>query len=162
MAEKSEEDEGVMPAYFVAVETNFEGLEYDEAPLVQAVQSTLRAEDCPEAEIDVILVDDEYLRELKLEFFGIDRYTDAIAFRLNAYEDSRVEGEIYISLHRAVEQAQEYDVTADTEMLRLAIHGTLHLLGYEDEMPEQKQRMTAREDRYLADFVDPLIVQKLP
>jgi len=162
MAQKPKKNQSVKPVYSVSVETNFAGLEYDEEPLLRAVYGALRSENCSEAEIDIILVDDDYLRELKHEYFGMDMYTDVIAFRLNPYEEGRVEGEIYISLHRAAEQAEEYGVTADVELLRLAIHGTYHLLGYEDDTPEKKQAMTTKEDERLADFQEPLIIQKLP
>lgn len=148
--------------YSIAVETNFQHLEYKEEPVKQIVQSTLKAEKCPGADIDIILVDDEYLRELKYEYFDEDAYTDVIAFRLNPYEEEMVEGEIYISLHRAVEQALDYDTTADMELLRLTVHGTLHLLGYEDATPETKKVMTKKEDRQLRQIVDPLIVTKIP
>ncbi|MBS1271075.1 MAG: Endoribonuclease YbeY [Candidatus Marinimicrobia bacterium] len=163
MAEKPESDESVtFPVYAVSVETNFEGLDYDETPIRKAVHSTLKSENCSEAEIDVILVDDESLRELKREFFDQDVYTDVISFRLNPYEEDRVEGEIYISLHRAAEQAVEYGVTADLEVLRLAVHGALHLLGYEDDTESKKQEMTSLEDAQLAQFDEPLIVKTLP
>ncbi|MCF7805698.1 MAG: rRNA maturation RNase YbeY [Candidatus Marinimicrobia bacterium] len=163
MAEEPQSDQSLAtPAHRIRIETNLEGLEYDETPVLKAVRSVLDAEQCTEAEIDIILVDDEYLRELKHEFFGQDVYTDVIAFRLNSYEESKVEGEVYISLHRAAEQAMEYDVTADMEILRLAIHGILHLLGYEDDTDEKKAIMTSKEDRHLASFDEPLIVQHLP
>lgn len=162
MAKELEKDQGVVLPYRITVETNIEGLEYIDRPLVQAVSTTLESEKCPEADIDIILVDDEYLRELKKEYFGIDRYTDVIAFRINPYEEPIVEGEVYISLHRAAEQAMEHEITADLELLRLAIHGSLHLLGYEDDTPEKKQVMTSKEDRQLARYSDPFIVRKLP
>ena len=148
--------------YSVTVSTSFRDLEYNEEPVVQIVQSTLELEQCPGASIDIILVDDEYLRELKYEYFNEDAYTDVIAFRLNPYEEALVEGEIYISLHRAVEQAMEYDITADLELLRLAVHGTLHLLGYEDATDQTRTAMTQKEDRQLAQVGDPLIVTKIP
>jgi len=148
--------------YAISVETTFQDLEYDDAPVVRIVESTLKAEGCADAAIDVILVDDEYLRELKREYFAINAFTDVIAFRLNPYEESVVDGEIYISLHRAVGQAKQYDTTADMEILRLAAHGTLHLLGYEDETPEQKHRMTAMEDEQLRAFQEPMIITGLP
>lgn len=162
MAQEPESNQTVRPVSTVGVETNFQGLEYDETLIVQAVNTTLQSEGCPEAQIDVILVDDEYLRELKNEFFGQDVYTDVIAFRLNPYGEDRVEGEVYISLHRAAEQAMEYEVTADMEILRLAIHGTLHLLGYEDDTTEKQQIMSSKEDHILAQFQEPLIIQNLP
>ena len=148
--------------YVIAVETNIPDLEYDDTPLAKIVASTLESEGRTRASIDVILVDDEYLRELKREYFGIDAFTDVIAFRLNPYEAPEIEGEIYISLHRAIAQAEQYDITADMELLRLASHGTLHLMGYEDDIPEQKQRMTAKEDKQLRAFREPLVITGLP
>ncbi len=162
MAAEPESHQTVSVQYSIAVETNFRGLEYNEDPVKQIVQSTLEAEQCPGAAIDIILVDDEYLRELKYEYFDVDAYTDVIAFRLNPYEEEMVEGEIYISLHRAAEQAMEYDTTADMELLRLIVHGTLHLLGYEDATPETKHTMTKKEDLHLRQVVNPLIVTKIP
>lgn len=149
-------------SFTVSLETNIQDLDYDESPVVRAVESTLDSEGCTEAAIAVILVDDEYLRELKREYFGIDAYTDVIAFRLNPYEESLVEGEIYISLHRAIEQAEHYTTTADLEILRLAVHGTLHLLGYEDETPEKKKLMSAMEDTQLQMFREPMVITGLP
>lgn len=142
--------------------TNYEGVLYDDAPMQQAVESVLQDENCPEAEVDVILVDDEFLRELKFEYFNQDVYTDVISFRLNSDAEDRAEGEIYISLDRAAEQALEYDVTADIEILRLAIHGTLHLLGYEDDTDEKKAHMAAIENRHLQQFSEPTVIQSIP
>ena len=141
--------------------TNYEGVLYDDAPLVKAVESVLNAENCPEAEVDLILVDDEFLRELKFEYFNQDVYTDVISFRLNPESEDRAEGEIYISLDRAAEQALEYDVTADMEILRLAIHGTLHLLGYEDDTEEKKALMSSLENRRLEQFSAPTVIQSI-
>ncbi|MEJ2052122.1 MAG: rRNA maturation RNase YbeY, partial [Calditrichota bacterium] len=78
------------------------------------------------------------------------------------YEESLVEGEIYISLHMAIEQAEHYTTTADLEILRLAVHGTLHLLGYEDETPEKKKLMSAMEDTQLQMFREPMVITGLP
>ncbi len=162
MEAKSESDQGLNPVYSVGVATNMEGLEYDDDPLIRAVVSTLRTEQVPEAEVDVILVDNEFLRELKYEFFGEDRYTDVIAFRLNAEKEDRVEGEMYISVEQAAEQALEYEVTADMELLRLAVHGTLHLTGYTDDTPDAKRVMTEKEDIQLQAFSEPLVVREVP
>lgn len=135
---------------------------YDDTPLIQVVQSVLNTENCPEAEVDLILVDDEFLRELKFEYFNQDVYTDVISFRLNPESEDRAEGEIYISLDRAAEQALEYDVTADMEILRLAAHGTLHLLGYEDDTDEKKAIMSSLENRHLEQFSEPTVIQSIP
>ncbi len=130
--------------------------------MITVVESVLRAEGCPDADIDLILVDDEFLRELKHQYFGQDMYTDVISFRLNPATDDRAEGEIYISLDRAAEQAMEYDVTADMEILKLAAHGTLHLLGYEDDTAAKKQIMADKEEEHLTQFHEPIVIQSIP
>ena len=162
METESEGHQSVEASFAVEVETNIQGLDYDEEPIIRSVQSTLGSEECPSAEITIILVDSEYLRELKFQYFGEDVYTDVIAFRLNPPEEPRVEGEIYISVEQAASQALEYGVTADLEILRLTVHGTLHLLGYEDDTPEGRQGMTAREDHQLDRFSEPLVIRELP
>lgn len=102
------------------------------------------------AEITLIFTDDEYLRELKAEYFKVDQYTDVIAFRLDESEDELFEGEIYISLPRARENAQLFSEPFPREIARLIIHGTLHLLGWSDDTPEGKKAMTVRENEGLS------------
>lgn len=162
MATQPEGDQAIGNEFTISVATNYEGVDYNEQPLLDAVQIALQSEQCPGAEVDIILVDDEYLRELKFEYFDQDMYTDVISFRLNSEDDKFVEGEIYISLDRAAKQAIEYGVTADMEILRLTIHGTLHLLGYEDDTPGKKERMTQKENNLLANFHKPLVIKSLP
>ena len=71
-----------------------------------------------------------------------------IAFRLNDESESWVEGEIYISLHRAKENSQKFEEPFPKEIVRLIIHGSLHLIGYTDDTSESKQKMTEMEDHY--------------
>jgi len=111
------------------------------------VRRVLQGETRPSAAIGVILVDDRTLRRMNREFLGHDFDTDVITFPL---EDDPLEGEIYISIDRAREQARDYNVKLYAEVLRLAAHGTLHLVGYDDATPEGRMGMTRREDHYLA------------
>jgi rRNA maturation RNase YbeY len=60
-----------------------------------------------------------------------------------------VEGEIYISLARAIENAKKYGEPLSKELARLIIHGGLHLLDYRDETEDEKNKMTVLEDKYL-------------
>ena len=94
--------------------------------------------------ITVIFVDDRLSRKLNRRFLGHDRPTDVIAFPLD--EKSNLEGEIYVNLDKARRQARAYDVTGANETARLIIHGTLHLLGYDDRTRAKARRMKARED----------------
>ncbi len=99
--------------------------------------------------ITVILGQDELLRSLKKQFFKKDKYTDVIAFRLNDYKEKVVEGEVYISLPRARENAKTFGEPFEREISRLLIHGVLHLLGYEDDTKKSKMVMTSLENKYL-------------
>ncbi len=72
-----------------------------------------------------------------------------IAFRLNDYEEENVEGEVYISLPRSIENAKKFNQPYAKELGRLIIHGSLHLLGYEDKTEADKKKITEKEDKYL-------------
>lgn len=76
-----------------------------------------------------IFVTDKYLAEMHDRYLNDPDKTDVITFNLG---DEKIEGEIYISYERAVEQAKEFAVTFDEEVTRLMIHGLLHLAGYND------------------------------
>jgi rRNA maturation RNase YbeY len=102
------------------------------------------------AEINLVFGTDEMLRELKLEYFDEDVFTDVIAFRLD--DGKQLEGEIYISPQRAAENAKTYGVSFSNELDRLLIHGTLHLLGWKDDTAEQKKVMSREENRFLTEI----------
>lgn len=113
------------------------------------LEQTLTSEGIADAEVGVIFGDDESLRKLKQDFFNKDEYTDVIAFRLNDYALAAVEGEIYISVERASENAEKFNQPLAKELARLIIHGGLHLLEYKDDTNEEKSIMTAKENQYL-------------
>lgn len=100
------------------------------------------------AVVRVVFTDDEHLRRLKRQFFGQDSYTDVIAFNLND-PDEPLEGEIYISPERALENSRRYQEPYLKELRRLVIHGSLHLLGHDDASIEEQVRMRTLEDHYL-------------
>tara|TARA_B100001093_G_scaffold147766_1_gene140479 strand:+ start:437 stop:874 length:438 start_codon:yes stop_codon:yes gene_type:complete len=106
-----------------------------------------------DAELSYIFCNDNFLSKLKKKFFKKPHFTDVIAFRLNSYEEKRVEGEIYISLPRAKENAKIYEEPYEKEVARLIIHGCLHLLGYPDETKNQKQIMTNLENVFLQKMI---------
>ena len=111
--------------------------------------SVLETESVVDSKINVIFGDDKLLNSLKIEFFNYDHLTDVIAFRINDYNKPEIEGEIYISLARAIENAKKYDEPLSKELARLIIHGGLHLLDHRDKTDDEKDKMTALEDKYL-------------
>ena len=102
-----------------------------------------------EADLSFVFGNDKLLNNLKKQFFQKDHFTDVIAFRLNDYDQENVEGEVYISLPRAKENAKKFDQPYNKEIARLIIHGSLHLLGYTDSSKKDKTEMTKKEDIYL-------------
>ena len=106
------------------------------------------------AAISIILSNDEKLRQLKKQYFREDLLTDVISFNLEE-KGNPVEGEIYISINRVSENAKKYKQDIEIELKRVIIHGCLHLLGYDDQTPEEKKAMTCLEDHYLSQTVVP-------
>lgn len=115
------------------------------------------------AEVSVVLVADDYIRELNLEYRGLNQATDVLSFAMEeeatafskAYLPEDVPellGDIYISVERTVEQANEYNHSLTRELCYLATHGLMHLLGYDHQNPEQTQTMREQEEKVLAEF----------
>jgi rRNA maturation RNase YbeY len=116
------------------------------APIIDAVERALAGERVNGGSVSIVLVDDDALLELNRTHLAHDYYTDVITFGLEA---DPLEGEIYISVDRAREQAREVGDTLGRELRRLAIHGALHLAGYDDATDAERRRMTELEDHYL-------------
>ena len=113
------------------------------------VKETLNFKSILDFDISLVFVSDEYLSDLKKEYFKMNHYTDVIAFRLNEYGTPFVEGEVYISLPRAKENAKIFDEPYSKEVSRLIIHGCLHLIGLKDKTHIEKENMTSNEDAIL-------------
>lgn len=86
--------------------------------------------------IDIILISDKEIIKMNKEWFGRSHATDVIAFD---------DGEVYISVDTAKRQAKERGVSVGDELLRLAIHGLVHIEGYDDLTLEKFCRMRCRE-----------------
>ena len=90
--------------------------------------------------------------QLKKQYFQQELLTDVITFNLEE-RGCPVEGEIYISLDRVSDNAKKFKQEIGTELKRVIIHGCLHLIGYDDQTPEQQQQMTLMENVYLCQGV---------
>ena len=113
------------------------------------ISRVISTEGVEAAEILVILTTDKILINLKKKFFNKEHLTDVIAFRMNEYEEEKVEGEIYISIPQVEKNAKEFDQSYPKELARIIIHGSLHLLNYNDDTPDSKIKMTEKENFYL-------------
>ena len=91
----------------------------------------------------IVLINKEYLRH--------NYRTDIITFDYSA-EKNKLDGEIFISLRDALENSKKYRVSVDNELLRLIIHGILHLIGFDDVTADKRKRMKVVEDRMVDKF----------
>tara|TARA_Y100000746_G_C15419105_1_gene413525 strand:+ start:876 stop:1313 length:438 start_codon:yes stop_codon:yes gene_type:complete len=133
----------------VQIETDPKLVKLKEGFILKLVSEVMKSENIKNAEILLIFTTDNILLELKKKYFNQDHYTDVIAFRLNDYNEDEVEGEVYISVPQVKKNAKQYSQAFDKELSRIIIHGSLHLLNYEDKTPQQKIKMTEKEDYYL-------------
>ena len=100
------------------------------------------------SDISYIFCSDDYLLEMNRQYLNHDYYTDVITF--DYCTEDHVSGDIFISIDRVVDNAQNMGVSSNDELHRVMVHGLLHLLGYQDKEPSDKEQMTAKEDFYLS------------
>ena len=122
----------------------------NDSVILSLISYEMEQQEISDADLLFIFGDDKLLNHLKKQFFNKDHFTDVIAFRLNDYNQGNIEGEVYISLTRAKNNAKKFNEPFSKEIARLVIHGSLHLLGYEDSSKKDKEEMTKKEDIYLA------------
>ena len=138
----------------VSILVNAEGISDVAVQLIErGVRAALACEEEDAAEVSVTLLDDEEIRAMNVTYLNRDRPTDVIAFSLGARGE--VLGDVYLGFEQAARQAEELGESFETELLRLAIHGTLHVLGHDH--PEGSQRlqspMFALQERLVAEVL---------
>lgn len=102
-------------------------------------------------QIDIIFCSDLYLLELNKTHLNHDYYTDILTFNYSG-DQSVISGDLYISLDRVKENADMNQVGTDVELMRVMVHGILHLLGYNDKSTSEKKVMRMKEETYLQIF----------
>ena len=126
-----------------------ETVDLDNNWLNSICKNILNDQDQDTATISIILSNDEKLLQMKKQYFQQDVLTDVITFNLEENGDP-LEGEIYISINRVLENAKKFKQDYIRELKRVIIHGFLHLLNYDDQTSEEKKEMTRLEDHYLS------------
>jgi probable rRNA maturation factor len=122
----------------------------DHRRLVGAIERVLRGEAVGEADISLAIIDDARIRELNARYLNHDYATDVLSFLLDS-GPGYVEGEIIVSAEMAVARSAEFGWSGADELLLYVVHGTLHLVGYDDHEPDDRAKMRAREERYAKD-----------
>jgi probable rRNA maturation factor len=105
---------------------------------------------------NVIIVDNDYIHKLNKEYRNIDRETDVITFALEDDKtfnpEIRILGDVYISIDKAHSQSIEYGHSFLRELCFLAVHGMLHLLGYDHMKKEDEIVMFKLQDEILEEM----------
>ena len=120
----------------------------DEELLIEAVRSVLYEEGIKRAEISIAVVDDPTMHQLNVQYLNHDYPTDVLSFILQQ-EKGFVDGELIVSADTAAAQAVRYGWQTADELLLYVIHGSLHLVGYEDATETEIAAMRSREDYFL-------------
>jgi rRNA maturation RNase YbeY len=116
--------------------------------LCEWVSYAITSEGCNEGEINYVFCNDEYLHKLNVEFLQHDTLTDIISFDYSVGKE--LHGDVFISIERVKENAQELGVNFYLELHRVMIHGILHYCGYKDKKEKDKTEMRQKEDFYLS------------
>jgi probable rRNA maturation factor len=111
------------------------------------LEQMIKAENRKLVHLNFIFCSDEYLHQINVQHLQHDTYTDIITF---PYQTEAIEGDLFISIERLRENAKTYQTSFVEELYRVMAHGVLHLIGFNDKTPEEKLKMTARENHYLS------------
>lgn len=124
--------------------------QFDRGRVERWLEAVAAAHDRILGELCYVFVDDEGILKINREFLSHDYYTDIITFD---YSRRRmVSGDIYISLDTVATNAVDVGAGYDRELLRVVVHGLLHLCGINDKGPGEREIMEAHEDAALAMF----------
>ena len=123
--------------------------------LRSAVALVLRSAGLSEGEISLTLLDGDSIRELNRTYLGKDTPTDVLSFALHE-GDEAVLGDVYVGYEQAANQAVDAGITAEEELARLSIHGTLHVLGYDhpDTEARSSSEMFILQERLVQKLLD--------
>jgi probable rRNA maturation factor len=102
-------------------------------------------------ELSLIFTSDEYLLNMNKEYLNHDYYTDIITFDYT--EGDVVVGDLFISVDRVNDNADGLNVSRETELNRVVVHGALHLIGYGDKSDSESILMREKENHYLSQIV---------
>ncbi|MFI0427220.1 MAG: rRNA maturation RNase YbeY [Flavobacterium sp.] len=129
-------------------ETDFE-LE-NEAQYEDWISRIIESEGFDEGEINYIFCDDEYLHKINVEYLDHDTLTDIISFDYTV--GNLVQGDIFISIERVQDNANDFNVSFDEELKRVLSHGVLHYCGYKDKSPKDEALMRSKEEEKMQMF----------
>lgn len=129
-------------------ETDFE-LE-NESGYETWIDAVIESEGKEAGEINYIFCDDEYLHNINMQYLDHDTLTDIISF--DYCIGDLISGDIFISIERVQDNAKDFDVSFQEELLRVMAHGVLHYCGYKDKSDEDSEMMRSKEHEKILMF----------
>jgi len=122
----------------------------DEQLFSDWLSNVISSENKNEGEINYIFCDDNYLVEINQQYLDHDTLTDIISFDYSV--GNELYGDVFISVERVLENAQDFDVTFEEELRRVLVHGILHYCGYKDKNEEDENLMRRKEEEKMKMF----------
>ncbi|EAQ39676.1 hypothetical protein MED134_09296 [Dokdonia sp. MED134] len=116
--------------------------------IISWLEVVISAEKKIVGELNYIFCDDAYLHKINVDFLDHDTFTDIISFDYT--QGNVVSGDMYISVERVEENAQDFNCSFRDELSRVMVHGILHYCGYKDKSIEEAKLMRSKENTYLA------------
>jgi len=116
--------------------------------IISWLDKSIRKEAHKPGDISYIFCSDKYLLKINRDYLNHDYYTDIITFDYS--QGKTISGDLFISIDRVKENANQYKVSFQEELKRVMIHGVLHLCGYSDKSPRHARQMREKEDYYLS------------
>ena len=132
----------------ISIDLEHPALTVDLDVLRKLLVHVVREEQLELVEVSLVLTTHSHVHELNRTYLQHDYETDVLSFDLSD-DPGAVEGEIYVDLDTALERHEEFGATFEEEAFRYAVHGLLHLAGYDDSTPAARANMRSIEDRYL-------------
>lgn len=114
------------------------------------ISRVILSENKKEGDINYVFCDDEYILEINKQYLDHDYYTDIISFDYSV--GNELHGDVFVSIDRVKENANDFDVTFDEELKRVIIHGILHYIGFKDKSKEEELLMRQKENEKIAMF----------
>ena len=129
-------------------ETDFEL--HNETDVSSWLTKVILTENKTEGEINYIFCDDEYLLQINQQYLNHDTLTDVISFDYSL--GNELSGDIFISIERVQDNANDYKTTFDDELKRVMVHGVLHYCGFKDKTEQDESSMRIKEEEKLKMF----------
>ena len=114
------------------------------------ISSVILSENKKEGEINYVFCDDEYLLNLNEQYLHHGTLTDIISFDYSV--GNELHGDIFISVERVQDNANDFNVTFEEELKRVLVHGVLHYCGYKDKSEADEKFMRQKEEEKMKMF----------